>query len=376
MNKIFQDSSRHLFGQNTILSGEKTNITWRILSDLPIAYGGVSVIYEAKSDDGQVAAIKVFSPSSRFEMAKANVYDRFMAEIEIYKNLGNNPHVLKYYDSGLYHNSPWIALELCSTNTLKDYIENSIFDLKKAYFIFRLILQGVQYLHKNNVIHRDLKPNNIFFSNESIKIGDLGASKILFDNDFEMTLHNDQLGSLLYISPHQMKDPSKADVFDDYYSLGLILYELINKQRLPHGEEPKSHLVRVLINAYQKEFRLSKFRSNCLKDIQLCLDAEDPNLPPYDGVVAFGKHYARKYNNIFIEKISKQITVWGYEYLEAKPEGLGLIYSVLEDKVILFKREADLGDWDLWHKDHYKWTLNPAKNGLPLAIERDRVSDK
>lgn len=121
----------------------------------------------------------------------------------------------------------YIQMELCDMS-LRDYLDKRNYsgdkiDIIKEKEKFIEILDGVKYIHDQNMIHGDLNPSNIFIKNGHIKIGDFGLSKKL-DNCDSVKHYN--YGNVLYLSPEQLSNnliSQKADI----YSLGLIYYELI-----------------------------------------------------------------------------------------------------------------------------------------------------
>ena len=113
------------------------------------------------------------------KLLEKNAYN----EIEILKKM-NHPNIIKYYKYFKEKNKIYIIMEYFDNGDLKDYIE-VLSELKKKnmikkdeiWYIFYQCMSGLTYLHKTNVIHRDIKPDNIFMNkNKIIKIGDFGIS--------------------------------------------------------------------------------------------------------------------------------------------------------------------------------------------------------
>lgn len=92
---------------------------------------------------------------------------------------------------------------------------------EEALVIFRQLLEAFKELNKNNIMHRDLKPDNIFFSEGKVKLGDFGFCKML-----EMNMAQTMLGSPIYMAPEILKEEIytlKADI----WSLGVVLFEML-----------------------------------------------------------------------------------------------------------------------------------------------------
>lgn len=134
----------------------------------------------------------------------------------------------------------YIQMEYCPNQTLRDIIDMGI-DFDEAWRLFRQIIEGLCHLHSQGMIHRDLKPGNIFLdTNGDIKIGDFGLA---VGDDHDRFLYNKHqnedrgaevsesltggIGTPLYISPEQERPGSRYNQKVDMYSLGIILLELL-----------------------------------------------------------------------------------------------------------------------------------------------------
>lgn len=161
-----------------------------------------------------------------------------------------------------------IQMELCKEKTLKDLIINEeIKDKEMCYNIFRDIVSALAYIHENKIMHRDLKPNNIFVGlNSQIKLGDFGLSRATSANkstldELESGTFNSEhkssdltlnIGTMSYMAP-ELKNKKTENYTDkvDIYSLGLIFLEMcanfktvfekmnVFKSLLETGELPK-----------------------------------------------------------------------------------------------------------------------------------------
>ena len=139
----------------------------------------------------------------------------------------DDENVIKYIDSFFYDDSFYIITEFCSNLDLKSFInehkkENKLINEQTIWEIIRNLCGGIKAIHNNNMIHRDLKPGNIFISdNYKIKIGDFGISKILNETNYAQTF----AGTLLYMAP-EMINGDKYTNKVDIWALGCIIYEL------------------------------------------------------------------------------------------------------------------------------------------------------
>ena len=182
--------------------------------DKEIAYGSFSIIYRGyKLDNRNPVAIKKFIK---------HVDKKYLdSEVEIMKKL-DHINILKLYDVVLYNSKMHLILEYCNMGNLKNYIDSKMTKHDDNYI--NQTLNGLKYLYNKNILHRDIKPQNILINNYTIKICDFGFAKDIKDTD----LLNTFCGSPLYMAPEMLihrEYSSKSDV----WSLGVIIYEIIFK---------------------------------------------------------------------------------------------------------------------------------------------------
>jgi len=145
--------------------------------------------------------------------------------------------------------NPFILMEYVGNRTVDDYIRriqsrrtpSSLFT-RPALEIAISVSEALSYLHKRGIVHRDVKPANIFISREGgvqdVKLGDFGV--VMWGNFLDSimsgtltTSHHHTLGTMKYMSPEQAIDPQIVDVRSDIYSLGITLWELFAGMVLP-----------------------------------------------------------------------------------------------------------------------------------------------
>ena len=140
----------------------------------------------------------------------------------------NSPNIVTYYDSFISENGNInILMEHCAKGDLSTFLENRKGHLLSEKYIWKFFLQiclGLFHLHKNNIIHRDLKSLNVFLTKDfTVKIGDMGAAKIV-ENPSESNLKS-KVGTPYYLSPEICKNQFYSNK-SDIWALGCILYEL------------------------------------------------------------------------------------------------------------------------------------------------------
>ena len=188
-----------------------------------IGDGGMANVYLAYDrTEKQHVAIKML----RYELSKDETFiKRFKRESSQVLPL-NHPNIVKINDIGDYQQQPFIVMEYVNGKTLKDYLrENGAVSSELAIQIMKQIVSGMRYAHENNIIHRDLKTQNIMITEDYVvKIMDFGIA--LSSNEADMTQTNTIMGSVHYLAP-ELARGSLATERSDIYAMGIILYELL-----------------------------------------------------------------------------------------------------------------------------------------------------
>jgi serine/threonine protein kinase len=168
-----------------------------------------------------VYAGKVVAKSS---LKKTKAQQKLVAEIKIHQHL-HNPNVVRFYRSFQDKHNVYILLELCSNQSLMELMKKrKRLTEPEVRFYFLQILEAVQYLHRNNVIHRDLKLGNLFLNKDlQVKLGDMGLSTKLENADERKKTI---CGTPNYIAPEVISGGTHS--FEvDVWSLGVILFTML-----------------------------------------------------------------------------------------------------------------------------------------------------
>ena len=195
-----------------------------------IGGGGMSEVYKAKCHKlNRYVAIKVLKEEFGRD---ANFVKKFNIEAQAAAGL-SHPNIVNIYDVVNENNMHFIVMELIEGITLKDYIASKgMLDIKEAVNIALQVAKGLECAHERNIVHRDVKPQNIIISVDgTVKVADFGIAKATT----EETINAFALGSVHYISPEQAKG-AYTDIRSDIYSLGVSLYEMISG-RVPFNGE-------------------------------------------------------------------------------------------------------------------------------------------
>jgi pimeloyl-ACP methyl ester carboxylesterase/tRNA A-37 threonylcarbamoyl transferase component Bud32 len=190
-----------------------------------LAGGGMATVYLARDrrHDRRVA-IKLIDP----ELISAEGRKRFEREIQITSKL-QHPHIVPLIDSGtagdlLYYITPFVP-----GASLADRLRSQgRVPLEEALRITRDVGEALDYAHRNGVVHRDIKPGNILISDGQAIVTDFGIARaVRGDAETALTSTGIVMGTLLYISPEQLRAGSEIDGRTDIYSLGCVLYEML-----------------------------------------------------------------------------------------------------------------------------------------------------
>ncbi len=163
----------------------------------------------------------------------------FKNEAEVISHL-SHPNIVEVYDVGMSEGNPYIVMEYVEGKTLKDIIrEKAPLSATFSIYVMEGVLSALIHSHKKGVIHRDIKPHNIMINKSGeVKVMDFGIARIT-DQGTTMTITNDIVGSVHYLSPEQASGGEITEL-SDVYSSGIVFYEMLTG-RLPYeGQNPVS----------------------------------------------------------------------------------------------------------------------------------------
>ena len=208
--------------------------------------GTYGVVYKAKkNNDNNIYVIKQISLEGLNQSQKNEV----KLESKILKSI-KSKYVVKYYESFEEDNKLNIVMEFCECGDLNDFIEkqkktNHLLSEDKIWNFFIKITLGLADIHKQKILHRDLKSLNIFLKQENdVRVGDLGVAKVLNNTFFAKTF----IGTPYYLSPEICEDKKYNDK-SDVWALGCILYELCTYKH-PFTARSQGGLILKILNSY------------------------------------------------------------------------------------------------------------------------------
>jgi len=195
-----------------------------------IGRGGTATVYRALDRrHGRLVALKILGP----EIAAAIGADRFLREIAIVARL-SHPHILPLYDSGQAAGSLYYVMPLMAGETLRDRLRRERqLPIEDALRITAEIADALGYAHRQGVVHRDVKPENVLFSDGHALLSDFGVARQVASEGVELTEPGMVVGTAAYMSPEQAAGAS-PDARSDLYALGVVTYEMLSGE-LPYS---------------------------------------------------------------------------------------------------------------------------------------------
>ncbi len=170
-------------------------------------------------------AVKVMNPEFSHHPQAAT---RFLREARATAQLAH-PNLVSVYDCDQYEGKYFLAMEYIEGLSLGDILrQNGALPLSLALYWLNQTLVGLGYIHGQQLIHRDIKPDNIMIGADgNVKIMDLGLAKARLETDAAVTTTGMVMGSPQYMSPEQINDAKSVDHRTDLYALGISFYQLL-----------------------------------------------------------------------------------------------------------------------------------------------------
>ena len=327
------------------LLGITLNDRYEILEK--IGTGGMALVYKAHDNvlDRDVA-IKALRENFDHESA---VVSNFIKEARSSASLVH-PNVVSVYDVCEYDGLNYMVMELVNGKTLKEYIKkNQHLPWQESCNYAIQIGQGIQAAHERNIIHRDIKPQNIIMdSSGTLKVTDFGIAKAM-ESD-KAIAGGTAMGSVHYISPEQARG-GYTDFRSDIYSLGIVLYEMLAGRVPFDGDNPVSV---ALMHIEEEPINVK------------CVNMDVPSDLAYVTMKAINRDPDKRYQNMqdFIDDLR---AVLAGETLPSKE--IGILYS--EDNDMDNKTKKDVNQRELRLREKSRENIMKKKterNAVMLAF--------
>ncbi len=233
--------------------------------------GGMADVYKGRDRMlNRYVAIKVLKKEYRED---EEFVRKFRSEAQAAAGL-LNPNIVNVYDVGEDRGLYYMVMELVEGITLKEYIQKKgKLSTKEVISISIQMCSGIEAAHKHNIIHRDIKPQNIIISKEGkVKVTDFGIAKAADSH----TVSSNAMGSVHYVSPEQARG-SFCDAKSDIYSAGITMYEMVTGRVPFDGETTVSVAMKHLQEQMVPPSRYAKDITPALEKIILKCTQKNPD---------------------------------------------------------------------------------------------------
>jgi len=237
--------------------------------------GGMGVVYRAEDTQSNETVALKFLPHEL--TANEDAHKRFLREAQAVTSL-DHPNICGINEIA---QSPdgrlFICMPFYDGESLRERMEHGPLPIQETVEIAHEIAAGLSYAHDHEIVHRDVKPENVFITRDGlVKLLDFGLAKVA--GQLRMTPSGQRLGTLAYLSPEQARG-DEVDQRTDIWSLGAMMYEMLAGKRPFRGEATEQAIVYSILN--EDPVPLTELRPDCprhLADIiRRCLQ-KDPDL--------------------------------------------------------------------------------------------------
>lgn len=197
--------------------------------------GGMAEVWYAENAIGKQAAVKLLMLKYCHDEI---IVGRFQNEAKVMVKL-DHPNIRQVYDFGSLDGRPCIVMEYLEGKDLKTMMnEGRHFTDDELRNWWNQIADALIYTHSQGIVHRDIKPSNLFLDKQgNIKLLDFGIAKI--KESISMTQTGSMMGTLMYMSPEQVRDSKRVGPESDFYSLAVTFVHLISGKR-PYDNDTSS----------------------------------------------------------------------------------------------------------------------------------------
>ena len=264
--------------------------------------GGMAEVWYAENKIGKKAAVKILLPKFCDD---ENVVNRFVNEAKVMVEL-NHPNIRQVYDYDKVGGRPAIVMEYLEGNDMNARMKaGEHFSEQRLEKWWNQMVAALNYTHAKGVVHRDIKPSNIFIDMEdNVRLLDFGIAKI--KEAASSTQTGSTLGTLIYMSPEQIKDPKRVDYRTDLYSLAVTFVHLLTG-KAPYDTTTTSDFD-IQLAIVQEPLDLSKLPSSWRNFLAPYLSKgreQRPVLKPFGAAAAMTTNFGDDDGTIIDQSASK-----------------------------------------------------------------------
>jgi TolB-like protein/Flp pilus assembly protein TadD len=252
----------------------KAALASRYTIERKLGEGGMATVYLAHDAKHQRSvALKVLRP----ELAAMLGGERFLNEIRVTANL-HHPNIVQLYDSGEADGYLYYVMPLVEGESLRDKIDRERqLSVEQAVSITRAAAQALDYAHRRDIIHRDIKPDNIMLHEGTPMVADFGIALAVDQAGGErITATGLSVGTPSYMSPEQASGDREAQPSTDIYALGSVLYEMLTGDPPFTGSNVQAVIAKVI---GEKPAKLRTIRDTVPEYVEAAVDKALAKVP-------------------------------------------------------------------------------------------------
>jgi len=249
-----------------------------------LGQGGMGTVYKARDLIGsRWVAVKLLAP---FLASDQEYVKRFFQEARNLQKL-HHPNIVAAYDAGVTGEQKFFVMEFVDGPSLEDVLhKKGVLKEATALEVVRQVAQALDYAWNHQIIHRDIKPQNIMLSQDrTVKLCDLGLSKDV-TSDISLTMTGSVNCSPPYASPEQAQGLRDMDIRSDVYSLGVSLFQMVCGELPFKGNAPGQFLIQHVTKAPPEPRTKNPKVSGAVSDLILRMLEKDPKGRPMPGDLA------------------------------------------------------------------------------------------
>lgn len=220
---------------------------YKILAE--IGRGGMGIVYRAHDlVNDRTVAIKQLILENIDSTKHKEFQNRFRREAQTASRLVH-PNIVKVFEISKDPDSYFYVMEYLEGYSLRKEIsrQGGAFSVNDYYKILKQVADGLSFAHSMNVVHRDVKPDNIFILHDgTVKVTDFGIARVADLEETNLTKTGVMLGTLAYVSPEQLQNAKTVDHRADIFSLGVVSYEALSGELPFTGDGIAATIVRIM----------------------------------------------------------------------------------------------------------------------------------
>ncbi len=260
-----------------------------------LGQGGMATVYKGYREDiDRYVAVKVLPPHPGLDH---QFIDRFRLEARTIARL-QHPHILPLYDYGVEDDIIYLVMAYVAGGSLADMMDKGRIPLPEIERVLRQVAGALDYAHRQGVIHRDIKPDNILLDNDgNVLLADFGIVKIVSGESSDktnpaLTQTGGLVGTPAYMSPEQGSGLSDITARADQYSLGVVVYEMLTGEPPYTADTPMQVVIKHITEPVPNPRNVNKNLSPEMETVIQRVLAKRPD-DRYATVTEFADDFAR-----------------------------------------------------------------------------------